>query len=395
MIRTRLPAHRRSWLRRPWHGGRRCLLAGLAALASAAALAGEASDEFDRQRFKDSLAHELAFREAALQVAWGAEPLCDDTSEIEPFVLWSVGSVRSGLSAHQRLLFKQATGMDDKWRVIWLDESAPETLKLGDAVIAVNDQALPAVSSKVEMAALFRGGSALSVDDQAFWTVMHKAREQAGEHSAMTLTLEGGTKVKVSTQTGCAGAVMASSFDNEPENLLRPGGGRVKLPGNALAEAHSRDEYRWLAAFGTYFLSSANSITGQRKADSVDNAFTVGKVLTLALPGAGAALSAMQAQASRAITVDGLVGNADLFANEVVLALGGDPAAGMALSDRLKRNGVKADVLVMSEFRRANVEIHLQQLKEIERIRLAAEKAAELDEQRKAQAEPAAPAASR
>ena len=368
---------------------RRVALVCALAWNATGALAGEASDEFDRQRFKDSLAHELAFREAALQVAWGAEPLCDDTTEIEPFVLWSVGSVRTGLSAHQRLLFKQATGMDDKWRVAWIDESAPDALKLGDAVLAVNDLALPAVSSKVEMVALLRGGSALSVDDQAFWAVMHKAREQAGQDSSMTLTMEGGTKLKVSTQTGCSGAVMASAFDNEPENLLRPGGGRVKLPGNALFEARSRDEYRWLAAFGTYFLSSANSITGQHKADNMGNAFTVGKVLTLALPGAGAALSAMQAQATRAITVDGLVGNADLFANEVVLALGGDPAAGMGLSDRLKRNGVKADVLVMSDFRRSNVEIHLRQLKELERIRLAAEKAADLDEQMKAQAESA------
>ena len=369
-------------------------VAGLCALAlgGAGSLAGEASDEFDRQRFKDSLAHELAFREAAMHVAWGAEPLCDDTTEIEPFVLWSVGSVRSGLSAHQRLLFKQATGMDDKWRVAWLDEGAPDTLKLGDAVLAVNDLALPAVSSKVEMVALLRGGSALSVDDQAFWAVMHKAREQAGQDSSMTLTMEGGAKLKVSTQTGCSGAVMASAFDNEPENLLRPGGGRVKLPGNALFAARSRDEYRWLAAFGTYFLSSASSITGQHKADNMGNAFTVGKVLTLALPGAGAALSAMQAQATRAITVDGLVGNADLFANEVVLALGGDPAAGLGLSDRLQRNGIKADVLVMSEFRRSNVEIHLQQLKELARIRVVAEKAAEkaAEQEERAQGEPAA-----
>ena len=52
--------------------------------AGAAVWAGEASDEFDRQRFVVGLEHEIAFRQAALQVAWGAEALCDDTTEIEP-----------------------------------------------------------------------------------------------------------------------------------------------------------------------------------------------------------------------------------------------------------------------------------------------------------------------
>ena len=59
-------------------------------LTPSVALAGEFSDEFDRQRFKEALQHEVAFREAAIHVAWSAEPLCDDTTEIEPFVLWSV-----------------------------------------------------------------------------------------------------------------------------------------------------------------------------------------------------------------------------------------------------------------------------------------------------------------
>ena len=71
-------------------------------LVAPPASAGEFSDEFDRQRFKDGLAHEIAFREAALHVAWGAEPLCDDTTEIEPLVLWSVRSMLKPLSAHEQ-----------------------------------------------------------------------------------------------------------------------------------------------------------------------------------------------------------------------------------------------------------------------------------------------------
>jgi hypothetical protein len=350
---------------------------GLALLSHGAVQAGEFSDEFDRQRFKTGLQHEIAFREAALHVAWSAEPLCDDTSEIEPFVLWSLRGVRKGLSAEQQRLFTQATGMDEHWRIAWLDESAPDALRIGLRVLAVNQRPLPAPGNTVELAALFRGGAAFSVDDQAFWAVMHQARQDANADSAMTLTLEGGEQVRVSTQTGCAGTVTATAFDDEPQNFLRQEGLRSKIPGHAMLAAHSRDERRWLAAFGTYLLASERSILRQRSADNLGNAFLVGKVLALAVPGMGTVLSAMESQTQRGLQVDGLIGGADLFANEVVLAMGGDPAVGLKLSDRLARDQVVADILPMTPFRRANVEIHLQQLRAIEAARRQADQAAE------------------
>ena len=343
-----------------------------------AARAGEFSDEFDRQRFKIALAQELAFREAALHVAWGAEPLCDDTTEIEPLVLWSVRSMRNSLSAHQQTLFTQATGMDEHWRIAWLDEGAADALKVGQRVLAINQRLLPAPGVKVELTALLRGGAAMTADDEAFWAVLHQARDEANHGSVMTLTLDGGREVRVATQTGCAGTVTASAFDNEPQNFQRQDGRRSKIPGNALLEANSTDERRWLAAFGTYFLASEGAILRQRSADSTANAFLIGKVLSLAVPGAGTVLSALEAQAQRTIQVDGLVGGADLFANEVVLALGGDPSVGIQLSDRLQAKGIAADVLVMSPFRRSNAELHLRQLREIDEARRKADLAAEL-----------------
>ena len=349
-----------------------------AVLLMPAARAGEFSDEFDRQRFKSAFAHELAFREAALHVAWGAEPLCDDTSEIEPLVLWSVRSMRNSLSAHQQTLFTQATGMDEHWRIAWLDEGAADALKLGQRVLAINQRLLPAPGVKVELTALLRGGAAMTADDQAFWAVLHQARDEANHGSVMTLTLDGGREVRVATQTGCAGTVTASAFDNEPQNFQRQDGRRSKIPGNALLEANSTDERRWLAAFGTYFLASEGAILRQRSSDSAANAFLIGKVLSLAVPGAGTVLSAMEAQTQRTIQVDGLVGGADMFANEVVLALGGDPSVGIQLSDRLQAKGIAADVLVMSPFRRSNAELHLRHLREIDDARRKADLAAEL-----------------
>ena len=350
----------------------------LSAQVAQVARAGEFSDEFDRQRFKDGFRQEINFREAALHVAWGAEPLCDDTSEIEPLVLWSVRSLRIGLSAQQQTLFTQATGMDEHWRIAWLDEGAPDALALGQRVVAINQRPLPAPGTKLELTAVLRGGAAMAVDDQAFWAVLHQARAEANADSSMALTLDDGRVVKVGTQTGCSGTVTASAFDDEPHNFLRQDGQRSKLPGNALLEAHSRDERRWLAAFGSYFLASEGGVLRQRSSDSVGNAFLIGKVLTLAVPGAGTLLAAVQAQTQRSIQVDGLVGGADLFANEVVMALGGDPAAGIQLSDRLKGKGIQADVLVMSAFRRSNAELHVRQLREIDKVRRAAELAAEL-----------------
>ena len=106
----------------------------------------------------------------------------------------------------------------------------------------------------------------------------------------------------------------------------------------------------------------------------------IGKALALAVPGASTVLAAVEAQTQRSIQVDGLVGGADLFANEVVMAMGGDPSVGLKLSDRLKAKGVPADVVVMSEFRRANVQIHLRQLLEIDAARRRADAAAEAAE---------------
>ena len=342
--------------------------------------AGEFSDEFDRQRFKLAFMQEIGFREAAMHVAWGAEPLCDDTNEIEPLVLWSMRTMRTPLAAHQQKLFTQATGMDEHWRIAWLDEGAADELKVGEQVLAINKRPLPTVGAKLELTAVLRGGSAMTVDDQAFWEVIHQAREDAGANESMTLTLAGGREVKVSTQTGCSGTVTATAFDNEAHNFQRQDGRRSKIPGNAMLEAKTDDERRWLAAFGTYFLASEGGVLRQRSSDSTANAFLIGKVLGMAVPGVGTVLAAMEAQTQRSIQVDGLVGGADLFANEVVLAMGGDPAAGLKLSDRLQAKGIAADVLVMTPFRRSNVEIHLAQLREIEAARRKAELAKEANE---------------
>lgn len=338
---------------------------------------GEFSDEFDRQRFKDGFRHEIAFREAALHVAWAAEPLCDDTSEIEPFVLWSLRALRKSMSGHAQKLFTQATGMDEHWRIAWLDESAPDALQLGQRVVAINRRPLPAPGNRVELTAVLRGGATFSVDDEAYWAVLHQARDEAATESSMVLTLDDGRQVKVATQTGCAGTVTATAFDDEPANFLRQAGRRSKIPGHAMLAAHTRDERRWLAAFGTFFLASEHGILRQRSADQVGNAFLVGKVLGAAVPGLGTVLSAVESQAQRSIQVDGLVGGADLFATEVVLAMGGDPAVGLRLSDRLARDKIAADILPMTEFRRSNVELQLRQLQAIEAARRKADAATE------------------
>ncbi len=353
----------------------RAAVALFAALAGQAGSAGEFSDQFDRQRFKAGLAQEIAFREAAIHVAWGAEALCDDTAEIEPFVLWSTRTLRKGLSTGQQLLFTQATGMDEHWRIAWLDEAAPDALKIGDRVVAINGLPLPEPSTRFELTAVLRGGSVLAVDDQAFWALMHQARETANADQRMRLTLDGGRQLEVSTQTGCAGTVTASPFDDEPANFLRQEGRRSKIPGNVLQAARTTDEYRWLAAFGLYFLSSEKGLLRQRTADDMGRAYLVGKVLTVALPGVGTVLSALESQSQRMLQVDGLVGGADLFANEVVMAMGGDPSAGLQLSDRLLARAIAADVIVFDPFRRSNVVQHLRTLREIDAARQKSEAA--------------------
>lgn len=337
----------------------------LAVFLALGANVSQAGSEFELYWMKTRFEHEIAFRAAAIQVAWGAEALCDDTTEIEPFVLWSANAVPKRLSAEEHELLRQAAGMDDRWRVAWADEDAPDELRPGVVVTHINDRPLPQQSARLDMTALFRGNSPLSADDGGFWEVLLKARAEALENTPMVLTLEGGRKVTVQTQAGCAGSVIASAFDNEPDRFWRQGNKRAKIPGNALMAASTPDEFRWLAAFGTYFQASERAIGRQEVAENVAPVFTVGKVLTMALPGSGVLLTLVEQHAERVISVDGLPSSADLFANEVVLALGGDPEVGLRLNDRIRERGVGVDELLMTEFRRMNSRTHLDRLREV------------------------------
>ena len=341
------------------------IVAFLVALTAGPALA-QADRAFERELFKTRFEQEVKFRAAAIHVAWGAEALCDSTTQIEPFVLLSVHAMRRRLDDKDLALFREITGMDDKWRVVWADEGAPEDLHLRDVVTHVNGRALPSGGTRFEVGALFRGGQVMSNDDGGFWDAMLKARKEAGDGQPMTLTLEGGRKLVVDTQKGCAGSVTASAFDNDPDSFWRMGTQRVKIPANAMIEAQTPDEFRWLAAFGTYFQASQSAIKASQRSEGVSNGFLVGKILAIAVPGAGMLLSAAEAQAEKAIAVDSIVGSADLFANEVVASLGGDPASGLRLTERLAARGIKVDAVMMDDFRRSNSASHARQIKAIQ-----------------------------
>lgn len=329
---------------------------------------------FERQLFLTRFVQEVQFRAAAIHVAWAAETLCHSTTQIEPFVLWSTYSMRQRLPDDQLRLFREITGMDDKWRVVWVDEAVPEALKLRSVVTAINGRKLPSGGTSFEFSALLRGGSVVSNDDQGFWDVMLKAREEAGQGKPMTVTLEDGRTLQVETQTGCAGSVTASSFDNDPDVFWRQGTKRAKIPANAMVEAVTRDEFLWLAAFGTYFQASEKAMQQVRKAEGASTGFLVGKILLLTVPGAGMILTAAEAQTEKALVVDSIVGNADLFANEVVASLGGDPGAGIKLTERLASRGVKADAVMMDDLRRSTALEHARRIRALQAAQASAEK---------------------
>lgn len=354
----------------------RSLAFGAALSLACSAQAAPAYDQsFERDLFKRRFEHEVKFRAAAIHVAWGAEALCDATTQVEPFVLLSLHSLRQKLADKDLKVFREVTGMDEKWRVVWADEGAPDDLKVGDAVVAINNRPLPGGSTKFELSAWLRGSSMVSYDDQGFWDVVLQARQEAVEGKPMTLTLEGGRKLTVETQRGCAGSVTASSFDADPDVFWRQGNKRAKIPANAMLEAQNADEFRWLAAFGTYFQASQRAINASQKSEGVSNGFMVGKILAIAVPGAGMLLTAAEAQAEKAIAVDGIVGNADLFANEVVASLGGDVAAGLRLSERMAGQNMKVDAVMMDDLRRSNAAEHARRLKALQAAQAEREKA--------------------
>jgi hypothetical protein len=347
--------------------------------------------EFKRVVYQTRFEREVQFRAAAIQVAWSAELLCDATTEIEPFVLWSLGTIGRRLDADDLALYGEVTGMDEQWRVAWLDEGAPEDLHVGDVVVAVNGRELPRGGTRLDFGAILRLASPLSNDEQPYWDVMLRAREEARAGTPMTVTLKDGRVLKVDTQTGCAGSVMASGFDHEPDHFQRNGAIRVKIPANAMLEARARDEFRWLAAFGTYFQASETALGKARDSANVATAFVVGKILAAAVPGAGMLLTAAEQQAERAIAVDSVVGNADLFATEVVAAMGGDANAGWRLNERFTELGLAVDALQMDAFRLANAKDHARRLLALQAAQARAAAEAERAERHQQEAAQRAP----
>ena len=180
-----------------------CLLLAVLGLAAARDAASQPAaydpQEFMRLVFKTRFEREIQFRAAAIQVAWSAELLCDATTEIEPFVLWSLGTVGRRLSAADLKLYAEVTGMDAQWRVAWLDEGAPDDLHLGDVVVAVNGRKLPIGGTRLDFGALLRGALPWSNDEQPFWDVMLQAREEARAGRPMTVTLQDGRTLTVAT----------------------------------------------------------------------------------------------------------------------------------------------------------------------------------------------------
>ena len=353
---------------------------------------------FERELIRTRFEQELRFREAAIHVAWAAEVLCRSRTQIEPFVLWSTHALRRRLSSNELRLLREETGMDEHWRVAWLDESAPDELKRGDVVVAVNGRKLPAGGTRLQLSALVGSGPVISSDDEAFWEVMATARKEADEGQPFTLTLADGRKLVSETQTGCAGSVAASAFDADANLFARLGRQRVKVPANALIEARTRDEFRWLAAFATYFQASDEALEQTEKSEGRSTGFLVGKIFALAVPGGGLLMTAVEAKSERMLMVESLVGSADLFAGEVVAALGGDPEAGLHLSERLRAQGLKVEVLSMDALRRSNAQEHARRIRELQAAHADAERReAEADAQRDegAKAAPSvAPAAS-
>jgi hypothetical protein len=347
--------------------------------------------EFKRVVYQTRFEREVQFRAAAIQVAWSAELLCDATTEIEPFVLWSLGTIGRRLDADDLALYGEVTGMDEQWRVAWLDEGAPEDLHVGDVVVAVNGRELPRGGTRLDFGAILRLASPLSNDEQPYWDVMLRAREEARAGTPMTVTLKDGRVLKVDTQTGCAGSVTASGFDHEPDHFQRNGAIRVKIPANAMLEARARDEFRWLAAFGTYFQASETALGKARDSANVATAFVVGKILAAAVPGAGMLLTAAEQQAERAIAVDSVVGNADLFATEVVAAMGGDANAGWRLNERFTELGLAVDALQMDAFRLANAKDHARRLLALQAAQARAAAEAERAERHQQEAARRAP----
>lgn len=323
----------------------------LAALASVLLLSGCAAWKLDKsltpdpaqvQRVAREVAKSREFQQAVFEVSTFAVDRCALKVRREPFALMTVGNLVGFYDEKKIAAYWHAAGFDETWRVLWAADGSG--LRPGQRVMAINGNAIENNKS-------WQGEAPLA----PYFTYTSRARDAAGEGRPYEITLEDGRTLTVAAQPACRTLVWSMPVVEDDASFeVSPGvHGATVLPPNALHEARSADELRYLAALAVYYTASESGAArarGGRMLMGLGALGAFGAIATAPLVGivANPLIAATVNSGAGALTRGSEGAQAAAFASKVVADMGGDASAGLALAERIEARAIKAPGVALS-----------------------------------------------
>lgn len=294
---------------------------------------------------KERIAHTREFQRAVYDVAVFAVDRCARTTTMEPLALLTMGEMFRVTDAKEKAkvaAYWHAGGFDERWYVLWAGESTG--LAPGDEIVSINGKTLEnnrtnALAGEAPLAKYVSAaysGRAAAEDGKPFVVRRADGRE-------FTLPMKPACLTMVYSMPAVEGHGLSQLL------FLK----LVVLPSNAVQQAQTVDELRYLAAISVYLTASPEA--NGRRWGGVAAALGTVAVAAAVAPALLTIGNVPLAAGLQKVFSSGMTENAALFATQVVADMGGSPRAGLDLVARLEAKKLEADRVLLDEQSKAKV----------------------------------------
>lgn len=278
------------------------------------------------------------YQQAVHEVSTFAADRCPQQAAREPFMLLTLGHMGRHYGMERYAAYWEAGGFDEHLRVLWATPGSG--LRRGERVLRIND--IDIGPGDIPLARYLDATS--------------RARDAALEGKPYRVTLEDGRTVDVPVRKACRTLTHAMPlFEANDQVEVTPAlHGAIVLPRNAIHEARTEDEYRYLAGVAVYLSASEAARNRRRGGLAMQAGALVGiTALIVAMPVVGIVanpvVSAVTNQGANALQRAGMSVQAAVFASRIVADMGGDALAGLALVGRLQASGLAAPSVLLTQ----------------------------------------------
>lgn len=288
---------------------------------------------------QSDLAAVRRFQQAVYDTSIAAVDRCSVKTLREPYALLTIGHLVDFYSDERLVAYWAAGGYDETFKVLWADASSP--IQVGDRVIKINGK--PIENNKT-------GLGEQPLERYIKFTLRDRdaAQEQGVPFRVTVSDAAGEREIEMPMQPACR--VMAwtmpliegSAYSSTPRHFFDA----VVIANTAVRMAETPDELRYLAGLAIYFSDSPEAANRQVGHQAV---VTLGIAAVIVNPLLYPIVSPLAIAMGRGITSSGMTLDAALFSAQLLHDLGGNPAAGLDLMQRLEAKGLKADYVLLSQ----------------------------------------------